>query len=117
MSAVSVFEDGLQRGLIFDVEEWTCLISAYTEHGMINEAQSTLERMVAVGVNPNEATALCLLNAASHGGLGLGVRHLHDQLQHRFPHLQLNALHRSCVIDGLARVGLFDEAVDEAHEL
>jgi len=49
--------------------------------------------------------------------LGLGVRNLFTQLQSRFPDLQLDVRHRNCVIDALARVGLLDDAVDEARSL
>ena len=56
-------------------------------------------------------TILCLLNAASHAGLGLGVQQLHDQLHIRFPDLLLGNMHRTCVVDVLARAGLLEEAV------
>jgi pentatricopeptide repeat protein len=114
---VSLFEEGLRSGLRFGVTGWTCLLSAYTEHGMMKEAQATFERMTAAGVAPDEVTVLCLLNAASHAGLGLGVRQLYGDLQARFPALQLGPWHRTCVVDGLARAGLLDEAVAEAREL
>jgi hypothetical protein len=83
---------------------------------MYDETQATLERMTAAGVQPDEVTALCLLNAASHAGLGLDVRQLYDQFQIRFPNVKLSASHRTCVVDGFSRAGLFDEAVAEAHD-
>ena len=92
-------------------------MSAYTEHDMHKQAQATLERMTAAGVQPNEVTVVCLLNATSHAGLGQGMRHLYDQLQIRFPDLKLNASHRSCVVDGFSRARLFDEAAAEAYAL
>ena len=94
-SSVSVFEAALRDGARFDVKGWNCLLSAYTEHGLHKETQTTLERMTAAAVQPNEVTALCLLNAASHAGLGLGMRQLYDQLQNRFPDLKLSASHRT----------------------
>ena len=92
-SSVSVFEAHLQAGLRFDVKEWNCLLSAYTEYGMHKDTQAALERMTAAGVKPDEVTVVCLLNAASHAGLGLGMRQLYDQLQNRFPDLKLSASH------------------------
>jgi len=116
-SSVAVFEAALRDGVRFDVAGWNCLMSAYTEHGMHDETQLTLERMTAAGVQPDEVTALCLLNAASHAGLGSDVRKLYDQFHIRFPNVKLSASHRTCVVDGFSRAGLFDEAVAEAHAL
>ena len=47
---VCVFEEGVRGGVLFDVTEWTCLIAACAQHGMLKEAQTTLERMVGGGV-------------------------------------------------------------------
>lgn len=113
-TAVGVFEAGVARGLQFDTTGWNVLIAAYAEHGMLDEARHTLDRMTAAGVPPDEVTMTSLLSAASHSGLGIGVRHLFNQLTARYPHIPLNKIHSNCVIDGLARAGLVDDAVTEA---
>ncbi len=69
----------------------------------IDEATRTLDRMVEAGVQPSDVTLVCLLNAASQSGLGIGIKQLLNQLQSRFPHIQINDHHHCCVIDGLAR--------------
>ena len=57
--------------MCFDVTEWNVFVAAYSEHGMVHEAQSLLERMISAGVRPNEVTLIVLLScAASHAGLG-----------------------------------------------
>jgi pentatricopeptide repeat protein len=114
-TAMCVFEDGVRRGMKFDVKEWTVVIAMYGEHGMMDEATRTLDRMVEAGVQPDDVTLVCLLNAASHSGLGLGIKQLLDQLQSRFPHIQIDHRHHCCVIDGLARAGLLDDAVSEVR--
>jgi len=116
-TAVSLFESGVQKGLVFDGVGWTSLLGAYAQRGMIDSATQTFERMITAGVKPNVMTISCLLNAASHAGLGLGVRDLYHQLQSRFPDIQFNTMHRNCVVDGLARKGLLDEAVAEARSV
>jgi pentatricopeptide repeat protein len=79
-SSVSVFEAALRDGVCFDVTGWNCLMSAYTEHGMHEETQATLERMTAAGVQPNEVTFTVLLSCAAKMKSLSATQRIHQHL-------------------------------------
>ena len=62
---MSVFEAALRDGVQFAVTGWGCLMSAYTEHGMLDETQAALERITAAGMQPDEVTFTVLLSCAA----------------------------------------------------
>ncbi len=114
VTAVSLFEEALKKGVSFGVVEWNVLMRVYAGKGMYEDAKRTLDRMVTeAAVGPNIVSLACLVHAASHDGNALDVREVKQSLLSRFPEIEANDKFNTCVIDGLARRGLFDEALSE----
>ncbi|CAN1336520.1 Pentatricopeptide repeat-containing protein At3g24000, mitochondrial [Linum perenne] len=63
--AKKVFDRLLRR----DVVSWNTLLKGYAQHGLGKTALRTLEKMLKIGIAPNDITFLCVLTACSHAGL------------------------------------------------
>ncbi|CAO2046906.1 unnamed protein product [Urochloa humidicola] len=92
-----------------DVVAWTTIIAGYGMHGHARTAILLYDKMVDMGVKPNNITMTSLLYSCSHAGMideGLrlfdGMRNIHG--------LMPNAEHYSCLVDMLGRAGRIKEA-------
>ncbi|KAL9232732.1 hypothetical protein vseg_007806 [Gypsophila vaccaria] len=92
-----------------DVVSWTSIIVGTAQHGQAEEALSLYDKMVSVGVKPNEVTFLGLIYACSHVGLVSKGRLLFNSMINDYgirPSLQ----HYTSLLDLLGRSGHLEEA-------
>ncbi|KAK1418508.1 hypothetical protein QVD17_27653 [Tagetes erecta] len=106
-AAKTVFESVTHKSLA----SWNAMISGLATHRQAHEAIGLFKNMVDKGFAPDDITFVGVLSACSHAGLvSLGQQYFHSMIQDYNipPKLQ----HYGCLIDLLARAGLFEEAVD-----
>ncbi|XP_020585836.1 pentatricopeptide repeat-containing protein At1g08070, chloroplastic-like [Phalaenopsis equestris] len=91
-----------------DVFAWTAMIFGFSNHGKSREALDLFQRMVEMGVRPDDRTITAVLCACrSKGWVAEGYRVYNNM--HKFgmrPRIQ----HYGCMVDLLARAGHLDEA-------
>ncbi|XP_062000892.1 pentatricopeptide repeat-containing protein At2g27610-like [Rosa rugosa] len=94
-----------------DTISWTAIISAYAQHGLVEDALELYGRMEQSGVKVNDVTLLCVLFACSHRGMveeGLHHFSLMEQSCDLVPKME----HYACIVDLLGRVGRLNDAMD-----
>ncbi|XP_055814194.1 pentatricopeptide repeat-containing protein At3g22690-like [Solanum dulcamara] len=92
-----------------NVVSWTCAIMGFAVHGFAFQALETFQRMVNMGINPNEVTFTAVLTACSHCGLvDEGIQYF-TQMRKRYG-LIPEEEHYTCLIDLLGRNGRLEEA-------
>ncbi|KAF7824786.1 pentatricopeptide repeat-containing protein [Senna tora] len=94
-----------------DTITWTSIISAYAQHGLVEDALQLFRKMIQFGAKPNSVTFLCVLFACSHGGMieeGLNIFHLMEDKYGMVPEME----HYTCVVDLLGRVGRLNDAME-----
>ncbi|KAK8959171.1 Pentatricopeptide repeat-containing protein [Platanthera guangdongensis] len=91
-----------------DVFAWTAMIFGLANHGMTRKALDLFQRMVEIGVTPDDRTITAVLcGCRSRGWVTEGYRVYNNM--HKFgmsPRIQ----HYGCMVDLLARAGRLDEA-------
>ncbi|XP_076926041.1 pentatricopeptide repeat-containing protein At1g08070, chloroplastic-like [Bidens hawaiensis] len=105
-AAKSVFESTRHKSLA----SWNAMISGLAMHRRAHEAIEVFKNMVNDGFTPDDITFVGVLSACSHAGLvNLGQQYFHSMIQDYKipPKLQ----HYGCLIDLLARAGLFEEVM------
>ncbi|GAB4854792.1 hypothetical protein Ancab_023377 [Ancistrocladus abbreviatus] len=103
--AKNAFGD-ISRG---NLAAWNAMVMGYAQHGCYSEVLELFEKMVEVGLKPDEITYLGILNSCCHAGL---VNEAHVHLHNMFElHGVVPCLgHYTCIIDLLGRIGLVEEA-------
>lgn len=92
-----------------NVVSWTCAIMGFAVHGFAFQALETFQRMVNMGINPNEVTFTAVLTACSHCGLvDEGIQYF-TQMRKQYG-LIPEEEHYTCLIDLLGRNGRLEEA-------
>ncbi|KAK6146159.1 hypothetical protein DH2020_020028 [Rehmannia glutinosa] len=89
---------------------WNAMISGLAMHGEANRAIQLFSEMAKEKFRPDEITFVSVLSACCHSGLANLGREFFNSMIHDyniFPQLQ----HYGCMIDLLARAGLFEEAM------
>ncbi|KAI5056947.1 hypothetical protein GOP47_0028765 [Adiantum capillus-veneris] len=92
-----------------NLSSWNSIIAGCCKHGHANDALQMFEAMQREGVEPNDITYLCLLNACSHAGLVDKCYELfllilgNCQVKPRLDHL-------TCVVGLLGRSGRLEDA-------
>ncbi|KAI0522842.1 hypothetical protein KFK09_005227 [Dendrobium nobile] len=101
-------EDMFDRMPVKDVFAWTAMIFGLANHGRSREALDLFQKMVEMGVRPDDRTITAVLVACrSKGWVAEGYRVYNNM--HKFgmrPRIQ----HYGCMVDLLARAGHLDEA-------
>ncbi|XP_058072092.1 pentatricopeptide repeat-containing protein At3g53360, mitochondrial-like [Magnolia sinica] len=105
--AEKVFEEIINP----DIVSWTAIIWGYAQHGFSNRALRHFREMEDSGIKPNKVTILCVLFACSHGGMVNEGLLYFDSMKERYG-LMPEMEHYACVVDILARVGRFDDAME-----
>lgn len=105
--AYEVFKDMPKR----DTLAWTAMISVFALHGFCKEAFDLFEEMETLGVKPNHVTFVGLLSACAHSGLVEKGRWCFDMMRRAYS-IEPQVYHYACMVDALARAGLFGEAED-----
>ncbi|KAL5568880.1 hypothetical protein UlMin_025455 [Ulmus minor] len=94
-----------------DTVSWTAIISAYAQHGLVEDALQLFMKMEQLGMKVNSVTLLCVLFACSHRGMveeGLYYFHRMEECYGVVPEME----HYACVVDLLGRVGCLGEAME-----
>uniref|UniRef100_A0A7C8YBM7 Uncharacterized protein n=1 Tax=Opuntia streptacantha TaxID=393608 RepID=A0A7C8YBM7_OPUST len=99
-----------------DVVPWSTLIVGYAQSGHGEEALSLFNRMIDLGVSPNEVTFVGVLGACSHIGLVKEGWQFYKTMESRYGVVPTRE-HCSCLVDMLARAGLLMEAEDFIKQL
>ena len=87
------------------------MISGLAMHRRADEAIELFKNMVNEGLTPDDVTFVGVLSACSHGGLvNLGKKYFNLMI-HEY-NISHKLQHYGCVIDLLARAGLFEEAME-----
>ncbi|KAL8486240.1 hypothetical protein ACS0TY_023085 [Phlomoides rotata] len=90
---------------------WNAMISGLAMHGEANRAIELFSEMDKEGFRPDEITFVSVLSACCHSGLVDRGRVIFNSMMADYdisPQLQ----HYGCMIDLLARAGLFEEAME-----
>lgn len=92
-----------------NVVSWTSAITGFAVHGFAAQALELFQRMVNMGINPNEVSFTAVLTACSHCGL------VDEGMQYFTQMRKLYGLipeeeHYTCLIDLLGRNGRLEEA-------
>ncbi|KAK4706744.1 hypothetical protein R3W88_033708 [Solanum pinnatisectum] len=92
-----------------NVVSWTSAIMGFAVHGFAFQALELFQRMVNIGINPNEITFTAVLTACRHCGLvDEGMQYF--TLMRKQYGLTPDEEHYTCLIDLLGRNGRLEEA-------
>ena len=99
-----------------DVASWNVIIAGYGIHGRGKEALELFEKMLRLGLKPDDFTFTGILMACSHAGL------VEDGLEYFNQMLNLHNIepkleHYTCVVDMLGRAGRIDDALRLIEEM
>lgn len=94
-----------------DVFTWTTAIGGLANFGYVKESLDLFNRMENEGVNPNEATFVCVLTACRQAGLVKEGCFLFTRLVRDYK-IQPKVEHFGCLIDLLSRAGQLHQAED-----
>ncbi|KAM3282858.1 pentatricopeptide repeat-containing protein [Capsicum chacoense] len=94
-----------------NVVSWTSAIMGFAIHGFALQALELFQRMVNMGINPNEVTFTAVLTACNHCGLVDEGMQYFTQMR-KWYGLTHKEEHYTCVIDLLGRNGRLEEAWD-----
>ena len=88
---------------------WNAMVMGYAQHGCYHEVFELFNKMLELGIEPDEITYLGVLNSCCHAGL---VNEAHTYLSSM---LELHGVvpcleHYACMIDLFGRVGLLEDA-------
>ncbi|KAL0924771.1 hypothetical protein M5K25_005628 [Dendrobium thyrsiflorum] len=100
-----IFEEMLEKNAL----TWTAMICGLANHGHTLEAIKHFQRMMEIGLQPDEITFIGVLSACCHGGLFHEARMFFSQMTSVYK-LKPNLKHYSCMVDLLGRAGLLHEA-------
>ncbi|XP_020580186.1 pentatricopeptide repeat-containing protein At2g22410, mitochondrial [Phalaenopsis equestris] len=88
---------------------WTAMICGLANHGHASEAIRHFQKMMEIGLHPDEITFIGALSACCHGGL-LHEGRMFFSLMTSVYKLKPTLKHYSCMVDLLGRAGLLHEA-------
>ncbi|XP_062002846.1 pentatricopeptide repeat-containing protein DOT4, chloroplastic-like [Rosa rugosa] len=110
-AAYSVFSNMLNRDLV----SWNSMMGGFAMNGLGQAALELLQEMNRSGICPDSVTLTSVLSACSHSGLvDEGLRVFYSMMENGFnPTME----HYACIVDMLARDGLFEDAVSFIHRM
>lgn len=94
-----------------DISSWNIMLTGYARQGHGTLAMELFERMIKVGVSPDEITFIALLSACSRSGLVNEGWEYFNSMMVRYS-IAPNMKHYTCMVDLLGRAG----RLKEAHE-
>ncbi|KQK12964.2 hypothetical protein BRADI_1g07090v3 [Brachypodium distachyon] len=95
---------------------WTSMIVALAQHGLGEDAVGLFEEMLRVGVKPDRITFVGVLSACTHVGFVDEGKRYFQQLQDKHG-IVPEMSHYACMVDLLARAGLFSEAQEFIQQM
>ncbi|PIN16760.1 hypothetical protein CDL12_10588 [Handroanthus impetiginosus] len=102
-----VFDSMIELSIV----SWSSMIGGYAIHGHIDESISLFNRMVELGIKPNDITFMNILSACSHAGYVEKGKFYFDSMIRDFG-ITPNSEHYACLVDLLSRVGDLNGAYD-----
>ncbi|ONK77769.1 uncharacterized protein A4U43_C02F10340 [Asparagus officinalis] len=94
-----------------NIFSWNALIRGLAMHGRGRDALYYFDKMVRIGINPNDVTFIAILGACSHCGLideGRWFFVAMTKVYNLTPRIE----HYGCMVDLLCRAGLLEEAYE-----
>lgn len=90
---------------------WTSMITAFSQHGLSEQALQIFEDMRRVGVKPNKITFVGVLSACSQAGMVDRAYAYYNMMKYEY---KINPVmdHYACMIDMYVRLDRIDEAFD-----
>ncbi|XP_044491466.1 pentatricopeptide repeat-containing protein At4g02750-like [Mangifera indica] len=104
-AAFSVFESMQRKNLA----SWNSMIGGYGRHGLGKRALEEFERMIKMGVKPDEVTFVNVLSACGHGGLVEEGEKRFDSMETKYG-IKAEVEHYACMVDLYGRAGQLDKA-------
>uniref|UniRef100_A0A5K0ZNW3 DYW domain-containing protein n=2 Tax=Nymphaea colorata TaxID=210225 RepID=A0A5K0ZNW3_9MAGN len=105
--AVEVFEGIPDKNIVC----YTAMINGLAVNGHGESAAALFDRMVMVGIKPDEISLISVLCACSHSGLVEAGRRYFRDLQRRY-NVAPQVEHYGCMVDLLGRSGHLEEAYE-----
>ena len=99
--------------LVTDVVSWTALMTGYAHLGVSQSVFDSFERMLGLGIKPDQVTFIVLLNACSRVGLFTKSQMYFESMTCLFG-ISPSLKHYSCVVDLLGRAGQMEKAITSA---
>ena len=99
----------IPKDTISDNTLWNIMIDGLGDNGMGREALNIFNSMQDFGVEPDEKTFTCILNACSHSNMLNEALEIFNSLSHKY-HIEPTLQLQSCIADAYARQGLLDQA-------
>ncbi|TYG81827.1 hypothetical protein ES288_D01G036900v1 [Gossypium darwinii] len=109
--AKMIFDRLVKRDLV----SWNSMLTAYAQHGLGKEAVQCFQKMLNIGLVPNDITFLCLLTACSRAGL-LEEGQYYFKSMKRY-NIEPGISHYVTIVDLLGRAGLLNEALRFINEM
>ncbi|XP_047308323.1 putative pentatricopeptide repeat-containing protein At1g68930 [Impatiens glandulifera] len=94
-----------------DEVSWTAIVMGYAQFGKANETIEMFEKMLAVGLRPDEVTFIGVLSACGRAGLVEKGRYYFESMAKEHGILPIQE-HYTCMIDVFSRAGKLEEARD-----
>ncbi|CAA2985375.1 pentatricopeptide repeat-containing At5g52630 [Olea europaea subsp. europaea] len=90
---------------------WTSMITAFTQHGLCQQALQLFEDMRLVGVRPNKITFVGVLSACSQAGMVDEALAYFELMKNEY---KINPVmdHYACLIDMFVRLGQIEQAFE-----
>ncbi|XP_078435491.1 putative pentatricopeptide repeat-containing protein At5g52630 [Wolffia australiana] len=89
---------------------WTCMVTAYSQHGLSRQALQLFEDMRFAGVRPNEVTFVAVLSACSQAGMAAEADRYFKMMTREY-RIKPVMDHYACMVDLYVRLGRLDEAL------
>jgi pentatricopeptide repeat protein len=110
--AVFVFKEIPEKNAL----TWTAMICGLANHGHADEAIEHFQRMIELGLLPDEITFIGVLSACCHAGLVDDGQEFFSLMTSKY-HLERKMKHYSCMVDMLGRAGHLDEAEELVNSM
>ncbi|EFC40548.1 predicted protein [Naegleria gruberi] len=104
-----LFVDLLRREYPISIITWNVVLATCAQNGRAKQAEVIFDKMIEQGFEPNEETLLHMLSAYSHNMMPEKSINLYRELPSKY-HIEPTIKHTACLVDGLVRSGLFEEA-------
>ncbi|KAL3654282.1 hypothetical protein CASFOL_003963 [Castilleja foliolosa] len=110
--ARKVFDKMPERSVV----SWSSMIGSYAMHGHVDEAISLFNKMVELGIKPNDVTFMNILSACSHAGYVERGKSYFNSMVKDFG-LIPNLEHYECLVDLQSRAGDLNGAYEVINSM
>ncbi|KAK6157862.1 hypothetical protein DH2020_012110 [Rehmannia glutinosa] len=107
-----VFDKMTEQSIV----SWSSMIGSYAMHGHIDDCISVFNRMVELGIKPNDITFMNILSACSHAGYVEKGKFYFNSMVNDFG-MTPNSEHYACLVDLLSRAGDLNGAYEVINSM